>query len=645
MAACLGWAWTEQRRRKTHKELQDLRRENDGGADVSKRHLLEAIDSLSAGFALYDADRRLILHNQALEDLYPEIADLYQAGARFEDIVRTSVDRGLLPAAQNQGEKWLAGRINDFANPGALEEQHILDDRWVLIDGKVFQDGSIVNVRTDISDLKRAQAQMRDIETRYRDVFGFAPFPIYIHDGETIVEANTAAARVYGYPSPEEMIGLRVLNLIHPDDRDRYLARLKHFHASIEPLPFIEEQRVRKDGVVIRIVQSGTRIPWRGEHLILAMNYDVTREHDMEQQLRQAQKMEAVGQLSSGIAHDFNNLLAVIQGNIELLDRQVPPGSEYRQMTKPALRATARGASLTNRLLAFSRKQALRVEAIDVVDLLTEMRTLLARSISEDISIEIDLAADLWFCEADAGQLEQSIINLANNARDAMPDGGSLSISAKNTTLADSSQAGEALTQDWQPGDYVAITVSDTGAGMNGDILAKIFEPFFTTKDVGKGSGLGLSMVYGFIQQSGGHIEAVSEEAKGTTFTFYLPRHISIPKPTEPDETTEEQGGDANGEVILVVEDDPDVLTLTSTALTNLGYRIIEANSGVSALDSLQQNNDIDLLLTDIIMPDGISGPKLAQSAAEIIPHIKVLGADPDNADEVLLWTACERAD
>ena len=152
-------------------------------------------------------------------------------------------------------------------------------------------------------------------------------------------------------------------------------------------------------------------------------------------------------------------------------------------------------------------------------------------------------------------------------------------------------------------------------------------------------------MVFGFIQQSGGHIEAVSEEAKGTTFTFYLPRHISIPKPTEPDETTEEQGGDANGEVILVVEDDPDVLTLTSTVLTNLGYRIIEANSGVSALDSLQQNNDIDLLLTDIIMPDGISGPKLAQSAAEIIPHIKALGADPDNADEVLLWTACERAD
>lgn len=341
----------------------------------------------------------------------------------------------------------------------------------------------------------------------------------------------------------------------------------------------------------------------------------------VEEQLRQIQKMEAVGQLTGGIAHDFNNMLAVISGALNLLQRKRARGeTDFDRFIDAALEGAQRAATLTQRLLAFSRQQPLAPEPLVVNRLVASMSELLTRTLGEHIKVETVLAAGLWQVRADPAQLENAVLNLAVNARDAMPEGGRLTIETQNAFVDDAFAAEYALTA----GQYVLLAVADTGSGMTPEVIAKAFDPFFTTKGVGKGTGLGLSQVYGFVRQSGGHVQIYSEIGVGTTVKIYLPRHYGEAEvlATRPLPATVQQG--INSEVILVVEDDPRVRVLSVESLRELGYAVIEAGSPRDALAVVDGPEEVTLLFTDVVMPE-MSGRQLADLVKERRPGVKVL--------------------
>ncbi|HEY2780293.1 MAG TPA: PAS domain S-box protein [Steroidobacteraceae bacterium] len=341
-----------------------------------------------------------------------------------------------------------------------------------------------------------------------------------------------------------------------------------------------------------------------------------------EEALRQSQKMEAVGQLTGGVAHDFNNILQVISGNLDIISRGLPANSpRLNRAAQNAMAGAKRAAALTQRLLAFSRRQPLDPKPIDVNTLVSGMSDLLHRTLGETIELETVRAGRLWSAEADANELESALLNLALNARDAMPQGGRLTIETANVDL---DRAYAATQTEVIPGQYVSIAVSDTGSGMNEATVSQAFEPFFTTKPVGQGTGLGLSQVYGFVKQSGGHVRIYSEVGQGTTIKIYLPRLLRKEMPGHtPDPQITPEGSLA--ETILVTEDDPDVRTYSVEALQELGYRVIEAADGPSSLELLETTPHVDLLFTDVVLPGGMTGAQLAAQARGRWPDLKVL--------------------
>jgi PAS domain S-box-containing protein len=352
---------------------------------------------------------------------------------------------------------------------------------------------------------------------------------------------------------------------------------------------------------------------------------DITDVVQIELELRQAQKMEAMGQLTGGIAHDFNNLLAVIMGNLELLAEQLDTGNPGRPLLDSAFRSTLRGAELTQRLLAYARKQPLRPRTTDINGLVLGTGEMLRRSIREDIRIEITLHPHALFAMADPHQVENALLNLVINARDALPRGGEIVIGTAPATDQTAQPEGGLA-----PGNYVLVTVIDSGTGMSPDVLSRAFEPFFTTKDVGAGSGLGLSMVFGLAKQSGGHFEISSEEGVGTQCKLYLPA-VASPDVTETPETgaaTARNYAAADGggkETILVVEDDSQLRVFLETALSQLGYRILTATDGPDAIARMEKLSALDLLLADVIMPNGVSGPQVASAGRALFPGLRVL--------------------
>ena len=349
---------------------------------------------------------------------------------------------------------------------------------------------------------------------------------------------------------------------------------------------------------------------------------DTTEHRQTEEQLRQAQKMEAVGQLTGGVAHDFNNLLTVIIGNVENLQRYLPERDEPRRMAAAIMRASTRAATLTHRLLAFARRQPLEPRAIDVNKLVGGMSELLRRSLGETIVIETVLAGGLWRTHADPNQLENALLNLAVNARDAMPSGGKLTIETANAFLE---AAYAAQHQDVAPGQYVLIAISDTGCGMSEATVEKAFEPFFTTKEVGQGTGLGLPQVYGFVKQSGGHVKIYSELGQGTTVKLYLPRLAAGEVATDPALEIPPVPSARPNEAVLLVEDDDDVRHYSADILREIGYRVVEAVDGAAALKALADEPSIRLLFTDVGLPGRLNGRQLADEARSRRPDLKVL--------------------
>ena len=440
-------------------------------------------------------------------------------------------------------------------------------------------------------------------------------------DGKRLYN-SPAYERILGYTS-EELKSTSSLEQVHPDDRQLVGDAAKE--ARTGGVGRTIQYRMRHKDGSWHVLESGASAVLNShgqvEKLVI-VNRDVTARRSLEEQFRQAQKMEAVGRLSGGIAHDFNNLLGVIIGYAEFLQERLAPENALRGSADEILKAGKRAAGLTRQLLAFSRQQVLDPKVIDLNSTVYDMEKLLRRLIGEDIELTTPLGPDLGRVKADQGQLEQVIMNLAVNARDAMPQGGKLIIAAENMIMD----------QDFvrrypypvQPGPYVCLTVTDSGIGMDADTKARAFEPFFTTKEKGKGTGLGLSTVYGVVKQSGGYIDIYSSPGAGTSFKIYLPRVDDAIKAEGPSSDGVKSSFDGK-ETILLAEDESSLRTLTRTTLELCGYTVLEAKDGISALEvSEQHEGTIDLLLTDIVMP-GMGGRALAQEITRRRPDVRLV--------------------
>jgi PAS domain S-box-containing protein len=473
--------------------------------------------------------------------------------------------------------------------------------------------------------LKASFDQLHESERRFRLlVEAVTEYAIFMLDPEGyVVNWNPGAERLKGY-TDVEIVGQHFSCFYPEEDRQSGVPQMVLNTAASTGKFEAEGWRVRKGGsrfwasVVVHAI-----LDRQGQLLGFAkVTHDLTEKRAAEEKLRQAQKMEAIGQLTGGIAHDFNNLLTVISGNMETLQRRLSQGGDDRlqRFVNSALLASSRAAVLTHHLLAFARRQPLDPKLVSANTLITGVTEMLRRTLGETISIETVLAGGVWTAFVDANQLENSLLNLAVNARDAMPGGGKLTIEAANVYLDEA----YAVTADVSPGQYVGLFVSDTGIGMPPDVVSRAFDPFFTTKEVGQGTGLGLSQVYGFVKQSGGHVRIYSEIGSGTTVKIYLPRHISA------DSAGDEQSADlpvprGHGETILVVEDEPGVRRLTTDMLLELGYGVLDAPDGTTALRVIDAHREIELLFTDIGLPGGMNGRQLADEVLRRRPGLKVL--------------------
>jgi PAS domain S-box-containing protein len=476
------------------------------------------------------------------------------------------------------------------------------------------------------SALKQVNEILADNEAAARTIIETAhDAVIQMDDAGKVLEWNPQAETVFGWRR-EEALGKKLSSLVVPEEtrslHESGLARFLLTGKSNILNKRIEITAATRSGKEITVELTVTAQRRKQGYVFNAFARDLTAKIAIESQLRQAQKMEAVGQLTGGVAHDFNNLLAVIIGSLDGLDDMLKGKPRAKILAGMALKAALRGADLTRQLLVFSRRQTLQPTSFDLNERVAATMELLKRTIGGAIDIKFLPGPDLWPVVADPTQLEAALTNLSINARDAMLKGGSLIIETANKSLGKQYQAEN---PDVTPGDYVMLVVSDTGTGMQREILDRVFEPFFTTKDEGKGTGLGLSMVYGFAKQSHGHVKIYSEPGHGTAVRLYLPRSKDaavLPASEQPLEADKS----SPPATILVVEDNSDVRAVAVRQLTELGYKVVEAPSGKAALDILKEDgHHIDLLFTDVVMPGGMTGDILASEARATRPGLKVL--------------------
>lgn len=501
--------------------------------------------------------------------------------------------------------------------------------RFIRLNGKPFFDeqGTFCGYRgagNDVTEQEQRQAEHAALSQRLELQFEQMPVGCVITDTSfRVIDWNPAAELIFGLSRQSAHERPLAELVVKRGSRNRFKAQLTGAATGTGPAQTTMEN-VTKDGREIHCSWINSPLfDVHGNFLgLLCMIQDVTELEATDARLRQSQKMEAIGQLAGGIAHDFNNLLTIIIGSLGLVEAELAPGEELPESIREITKAANQGAALTQRLLAFARRQALKPRPINLNKLITGMEDLIRRTLAGAIEIEMVLAAGLWPTLADSSQVENTLINLAINARDAMPDGGKLMIETANVRL-DEEYAAKHV--DVTPGRYVMLAVTDTGAGMSPEIIEHAFEPFFTTKEAGMGSGLGLSMVYGFAKQSGGHVNIYSEVGHGTTVRLYLPRAQAAEAVSpEPEPVLQEEASKGH-ETILVVEDNSTVLKLTTRMLTGMGYTVHSAGDGPSALAFLNNGAKIDLLFTDVIIPGGMSGPMLAREMVKRQPGLKVL--------------------
>ena len=476
--------------------------------------------------------------------------------------------------------------------------------------------------------LTASQNRLEDTERRFRLlVESVTDYAIYMLDARGhVVNWNAGAERIKGY-ARDEIIGHHFSMFYTTDERSKEVPARALAIAAASGKYEAEGWRLRKDGSTFwaGVVINAIRSPENELLGFAKITRDLTERRAADERARQAQKMEGIGQLTGGIAHDFNNLLTIIIGNLETLQRNLDaaplPVERLKRSADNAMRGSRRAESLTQRLLAFSRQTPLAPKPINIARLVGGLSELLRRTLGEQVTVETVLGGGMWRANVDPNQLEVAIINLAVNARDAMPKGGKLTLETANIYLDESYAATQV---EVVPGQYVMVAVTDSGSGMTPDVVSKAFDPFFTTKDVGHGTGLGLSQVYGFAKQSGGHVKIYSEIGEGTTVKLYFPRVHAAISPDEVEGTQVVARGSPN-ETILVVEDDPDVRSYSCDTLRDLGYNVLEAKDGRAGLNLLDAHPQIKVLFTDVGLPGGMNGRQLADEARRRKPHLRVL--------------------
>ena len=530
--------------------------------------------------------------------------------------------------AVTAGEGHLAIELAAHRKDGSLSYVEASAARW-LSDSRVF----VTVIFRDVNERRAAEeALLRLNETLERRVaertadrdrmWRLSTDVMFVAQIDGKINAvNPAWSHLLGW-TEDAFIGASLVDFVHPEDRKALRQLIKELSQSATPRLVVLRLRTR-DGVTRWVEWSAVA----ADGLLQAVGRDVTAEREAaralketEEALRQAQKMEAIGQLTGGIAHDFNNLLTGIIGAMDILKRRIAAGKfeDTQRFMDAAVTSANRAASLTHRLLAFSRRQPLDPTVADANRLVRGMEDMLRRTLGERIQLKVELAGDIWPTLTDAHQLENAILNLVINARDAMADGGRLTIAVFNDTVDEAAVAAET---EAEPGDYVVVSVRDTGSGMTPEVVAKIFEPFFTTKPMGQGTGLGLSMIYGFVKQSHGHVRVESEPGRGSAISLYLPRHAGPHAADAPVNLATPSGA---GESVLLVEDDSSVRLLIGEVLRDLGYACIEANDSQTALPMLMSNVRLDLMITDIGLP-GMNGRQLAELARHHRPELKIL--------------------
>jgi PAS domain S-box-containing protein len=535
--------------------------------------------------------------------------------------------------------------MHQFCSLTPAEPIQAYDSKIMLGDGKLVwqqctvralfdETGQITEFQGVIQDItrrKESEEALRLGEERFRVILHSVVDGVIVFDSAGAVTLfNPAAERVFG------RLAAQVLNrpfreLLSPDDWsqfDEYLA-----HVGQDPPKMIEVSAVRSSGGMLPIDLAVSEVVRSGLHMRIVIVRDISERKQLEEQYRQAQKMEAVGRLAGGIAHDFNNLMQAILGYINLLDRRLAPGDPNHETVGHIQKSLAHASSLTGQLLAFSRKQVLKPKVVALNKIVADMNHLLERLLGETIQLKIELAQPVPWIRADPGQIEQMILNLAINARDAMAQGGTLGIQTANVTFF---EAKAFSSGHLPPGDYVRLSISDTGCGMSAEVRAHLFEPFFTTKETGKGTGLGLCNVYGVVKQTGGDITVVSTVGTGSTFHVYLPRFEA--QPDEEESTQMAPAGDGGNETVLLVEDEELVRMMLVEVLKAAGYSVLDARHGEDALALADKFHDpIDLLVTDMTMP-GFSGSELARRLGETRPAMRVLFISGYTDQETAQW-------
>ena len=577
-------------------------------------HVGDILASISDGLVAFDNEWRFAYVNAAAERMTQHKADGL-IGRTIVDALGPDPDNPFLAtyrASKASGE------------PVAFTAYSEVFARWLEIRGYPHAAGYTVFFR-DVSDERAAHRAALMSEGKLeaagpinQRIFETSLDLILVVDrGGSFIRVSPSSAAILGH-DPARMVGRSAAEFVHPDDLENTRNEMRLARRGRLTRNF-ECRYVHKDGRVVPLMWTGVWSEPEQQHFFIGR--DMTERILLEQQLRHAQKMEAVGQLTGGVAHDFNNILTVITSTIEILADAVAGDPQLAAIARAITAAADRGAQLTQRMRAFARKQPLQARSLDLNAIVERMAPMLRRTLGGDITIITDLADDPWHALADPSQVEDAILNLAVNARDAMPTGGRLVIETANVHLDEQYATHH---PEVAPGEYVAMIVTDSGTGMSADVVERAFEPFFTTKDVGRGSGLGLSMVYGFAKQSRGHVKIYSEIGHGSSVKLYLPRVAGVvaldtATPSEPSEAC------SGGETILVVEDDAAVRVAAAGILQNLGYRVLEAEDGEGALAILQQHRPIDLLFTDLIMPHGVSGQDLQRWVRERRPEVKVL--------------------
>ena len=622
---------------------------------AQRYEMLQAgLDLLDQGITVFDANLRLVAWNEPFLRLLEFPPELAYVGAPFENFIRHNAERG--EYGPGDSETQIAERVAAAANfaPHITERQRP-NGRTLLLRGEPLHDKGFVTLYSDVTEQRyienlteyqniqldervrrrtaqlenananltrantensRIAAALRRNEERLRLINDTIPILIgYVDQNEIYQYANKGYSDWFGVPEGSvtgnaipDVIGREVYAQI----RDPVRKALSGQQVTYEYQMTRNGQTVfARSALVPEITQEGETLGF------FVFSHEITEEKRMQAALVQAQKMEAIGQLTGGLAHDFNNLLTVIIGNLAALQDHRPNDAEVLEFVEPALQSARRGVQLIKRLLTFSRQQPLEPQAVELGRLIGNLSKLVRRSLPESIAVSTDLAGASIYALVDPGQLESALLNFALNARDAMPDGGRLHIAARSVELA-----GDAATFDVLPGRYALLEVADNGSGMDAATLARVFEPFFTTKRFGLGSGLGLSMAYGFVKQSGGGISIQSQPGQGTTVLMVLP--LTTPE-SDGDAPADDSALTNGGELVLLVEDDPDVRRVVRQQLVDFGYPVIEAENGVQALEMIEQITDIAIVVSDVIMPGGINGRQLAAAVLGDHPHMRIV--------------------